>query len=219
MWKQLLYESASWFCVRTCERRGKLFGFLLYFVNEKADINYPRFIHSWLCQFQFILWISQSPVSIVTEHCWHARLALKWTIKWPFLSGVAVNLKCLWRRFQEAFISLPQQLVKLISGMFGIQHRRVNWTLNLSHKNEKKEKNNTTEYLHNRLYLQFLGRKEKEKDTGNIWDKTSGIQKVTGTERQGINARHQEGDIFEKTKGQRKSSECIWHCWGSGSCL
>ncbi len=77
----------------------------------------------------------------------------------------------------------------------------------------KRKKNNTTEYLHNRLYLQFLGRKEKEKDTGNIWDKTSGLQKVTGTGRQGINARHQEGDTLEKTKGQIKSAEVSATAW------
>lgn len=54
------------------------------------------------------------------------------------------------------------------------------------------------EYLHNWLYLQFLGRKEKEKDTGNIWDKPSGIQWKKRTGRERINARS------EGTHGHKK---------------
>lgn len=47
----------------------------------------------------------------------------------------------------------------------------------------------TTEYLHNRFYLQFLERKEKEKD--HIGDKTRGIQR--GREG-GVNVTHRQGD-------------------------
>lgn len=147
---------------------------------------------------------AESPVSVLTELCWHARLALEWTIKWPFLSGGPSKFEVFVKAFPEG-PSLPcrrSSSSNAFRGMLGIQHKRVNWTLNSSHKKWKGgKKNNTTEYLHNRLYLQFLGRKEKEKDTGNIWDKTSGIQKATGMGRQGFNARHQEGDTFQKTMG------------------
>lgn len=81
----------------------------------------------------------RAPSLFWRSFCSHERLALEWTIKWPFLSGVQVNLKCLWRRFQKAFTSLPQQLVKRISGMLGIQHKRVDWTLNFSQKWKRKE--------------------------------------------------------------------------------
>lgn len=138
--------------------RGEASGldFCYIFRNDKADRSYPLpFAHSCLCQFQLMVWAT----CYLTENC-------------------------SWRPFQKAFLASElQQLVRLAEGVFGTE--RVNWTLNLSHitkqKKKEKEKDNTTEYLHNRLYLQFLGRKEKEKDISNIWDKTSGKQK-TGLE-------------------------------------
>lgn len=172
-------------CRRTCERRGKWSGFLLSLLwpTRQTAATVSPFSPA-------AVWVrsnseSRRPASILTENLqtFHSQRLKSGCWKCTFLSGA--RKPKFWsvceERKETLFASLLRRLVKLTEGVFGIQHERVNWTLNLSHREKKKKekkkrvkekgkKNNTTEYLHNRLYLQFLGRKEKEKDTGDIGD-------------------------------------------------
>lgn len=75
-------------------------------------------------------------------------------------------------------------------------------TNKLNQKTKRGGRFDTTAYLHNWLYLQFLERERREEeDTGNIWDKKKTKQRVGRTE--------EVNDIRRHIRVEKDGSKCL----------
>lgn len=165
------------------------FCFTRWMTRQMAAIPFSTLI----CVDTVLSLDSQRPESILTEHCWDSLLALRSDQRCERLCPIKAFVKVIPKKPSSPCCgSLPNSLREHLK--FNMRESELSSYLFPQRKKEK----HTMEYLHNWLYLQFLGREEKEKDTGNIWDKPSGIQWKTRTGREGINARS------EGTHGHKK---------------
>lgn len=131
-------KSARW-CVRTWERRGTLSGFLLGFVKERqtAVISLSFTVacvnsnSSFLDRRESRVYPDRAPLRSTTgAH----NLDNKVTV-------FVRSSQSIWSICKKGVSRRLRPLVKLIEGVFGIQHKRVDGTLSWSHRKNKNKHN------------------------------------------------------------------------------